>query len=259
MKAIAEGLKEIKHILVSLCVVDSLIESLIVFLVGVLFLTQFKLNWVYAIMPALVYYIYRTISLISKRNLILVESKVPELNEKLRTVADHLGKNNEIIDSLNLDVLHLMKKIKTSYFINFGGILRKLVILFIVSVLVIFISSINVKLIDLKDLLKPLWDDQGSGAYFLAQENQSELITDADIYGDEEVVELGKEKLDLTLSIVESDVNIDEVKDVEDKEFSANFPGTAIGALADVSYEEDFAKDYKEVVKNYFDKISDKQ
>jgi hypothetical protein len=226
---LARALLEIKKVIISITIVDSLIESLIVFLVAVLFLTQFEMSWGYAVVPAIIYYVYRTMKLILKRDLVLVESKVPELNEKLRTAADNIGRSNEIIDSLNRDVLGLMRKVKTSYFISFGGLLKKVIVLFIVSIIIIFVSALNVKLIDLKNVLDDIRDD-GSGAYFMAVENESELITNGDIYGDEEIIELGKEELDLEVNLVASDINIDEFKETEYKEFSSNFPGD-IGAI----------------------------
>ena len=76
-----------------------------------------------------------------------------------------------------------------------------------------------------------------------------------DIYGKRSIALLGKESLDISVDVTESELDITKIREAKQKDFTEEFP-TKISAIADVSYEEKIPKDYKEIIKSYFERIA---
>ena len=105
MKIIENALAELRRTLILIKLFNSSIDSILVFIGFTLLFVLIKIPWYYAAIPFLLHaiiYIPRKMKDIRYSE---VEKKVPILKEKLRTVADNVGKSNELIDELNKEVL----------------------------------------------------------------------------------------------------------------------------------------------------------
>jgi len=257
-KPIIAALKEVRSAVTQITLFTALLDTLVVFLICALVLILVSMPWWYALFAAFVYggiHVYRNVK--KRQNMAYVEEKVPELQEQLTTVADNTDKENVIVTSLQQDVLHSMKAIKTSYFLSFGRLARELITLAVVSVLIITVAAHGVKFFDLTDALRDLGNlGQGAGEYDLSNaslefiENMSE-----DIYGNKSIAELGNDEIQLQLSPVLSDIDISKVSPPESKEFNSALP-TEIKATTDVSFQESIPKGYQRIVKSYFREIA---
>lgn len=256
-KPIALALEETKAALHQLTLFNSIMDSLCVFLISVLIFTLLSINWYYAFIPFILYgtiHTYRALKGITYK---FVEEKVPTLKEQLRTAADHVNTENEVVDLLHQDVLKLMRDVKTSYFLNFGRLTRELIVLAVISFLIIATSAYQVKFISADDLLaklktayKPFQTYELGAEELLYEENETE-----EIYGNKSIAELGNEELNLQINPSLSDINIGKVKDPEKKEFQ-EVPPREIQATTDTTFGENIPKGYQKIVKNYFREIA---
>ena len=109
MKPIVLALKDLRNTLFSMGIFASLIDSLIVMLVFVLAFMLLEVPWYYSIIPFGVYFAIHHKRKLRQAKLSFVEQKFPDLHEELRTAADNVHRENEIISGLNEDVLKKMR------------------------------------------------------------------------------------------------------------------------------------------------------
>lgn len=255
-KPIELALNEVKSALKQMVLFNSVMDSLAVFLISVLVFILITLPWYYAFVPFGLYaglHTYRAFKGIAYKQ---VEDKVPQLREMLRTAADNVGKENEITNSLHADVVHMMKLVRTSYFLNFGRLTRELLMMGVVAFLIIGVSAYNVRLVSISDLAAKAASFGGFKQYELGAEELilEENATD-DIYGNKSVAELGSEELNLQINPVLSDVAIGKTKPPEKKEFQ-EVPPKEIAGTTDTTYQETIPKGYQKIVKSYFREIA---
>ena len=120
IKPIALALKEAKKAVLHIVIFNSVIDTLVVFMLLFLATVLLTIPIGYAIIITLVYAVVHTYGNIKEVNFSSIEAKFPNLNEQLITVADNWKEQNEIVEALNQEVLLKMKEIRTSRFLNFG-------------------------------------------------------------------------------------------------------------------------------------------
>lgn len=258
---VARAVREVKNVLLEINLVYSFLDTLVIFLLSFFITFLTNVHWYFAMIPTIIYFVLHVTKRIGSISLLRVEEKVSSLSEQLRTAADNVGRHNEIINLLNNDVLSRMRDVKVSYFINFKDLLGKILAMFCISFLIIFVTSMNVRLVNFGDMFhiseKSL--DFKRGSENIASDGRdldAETQGNTDIFGDPSVREAGKNAIMLELNPVESEINLNEFKEVEPKDFdNAPAPGE-ISAQQDAAYDKEITREYKEVVKNYFDKIT---
>lgn len=230
-------------------------DSLVVLLIFVLLFRLIKVFWPYAFIPFGLYLLVHVWSGMKRTTLEHIENKVPSLKEKLRTAADNMDKDNEITRSLAEDVVKAMKEIKSSYFIKFGSLTSRVLMLIITSFILIFASAQNVFFVDAGDIFSKV--RSGQGGYEILEDllGYQENKSLESIMGNKSIAELGYEKIDLKIDPVESDVDISKIRDPEDKAFKSS-SAREIGGSQDESYEEKYSKNYQKIVQNYFKEIA---
>lgn len=236
-------------------------DALVVFTIAFLLFSLINLPWYAAFIVLLLYGGIHTYNAVTRLTFKVVETKVPTLNERLRTAADNLDKDNEIMQSLNDEVLKLLKDVKTSYFLSFGRLTRQLMVLAILSFIIIGTAAYNVKLIDytkvtsfLEKSLTTLTDYEIKPEDIIfKEENNSQ-----DIFGNKSIATLGTKELNLQINPVMSDIDITKQKDRKPQEFQEVAP-KEISATIDKAYGESIPKGYQKIVKSYFKEISKQQ
>ncbi|MDO8740816.1 MAG: hypothetical protein Q7J54_04580 [Candidatus Woesearchaeota archaeon] len=255
MRGIEQALKEVKEVLVTINIFDSLLYSLIVLLGGVLLFSLIRVKWYFALIPFIAFFAYDLRKRIQMAKYNYVEEKVPNLKEQLITVADNLDKNNEVVDELNKDVLKKMKEVKTSYFLGFGTLSKRLLAVFVLSFFIIFASALNVHFLDFNQAVQDIGN--ALPRYYAKHENVDFEQNDSSIYGNKSVAELGQEEIKLQLNPLSSDININDLKDIEKKQFGESYPYD-IYASSDTTFKEDIPLSYQKIVKNYFNSLTQK-
>ncbi len=258
MQIVERALGELKRVLYVLDFTNWFLDALLIFVIILLFCVLLGESWIYALLFALGYLLVRWVFSVSDNKYLIVEKKVHELNEQLRTVADNIYRTNPILDSLKEDVVKNMKKVKTSYFINEKFVTVKVLIICLLAFFVVFASFMNINFngidFSLPDPLKAV-GIRGYGKepvhlnFFLSQGNLSDLL------GNKSLAELGSKEFQLVVNPLESDVDLSLVENVGDTDFSKpNFP-KEIYTRYDVAYNEQIAKENQKVVRSYFDQI----
>ena len=228
---------------------DVYLDSLLVFVLSLLVLALSSLSWTYAFIPFGIFLVYHTYYTITGFSFEQVEQKVPELKEALRTVVDHLDKQNDVISQLFEDVLAQLKKVRTSYFVEFGAVSKQIILLSILCFAVVTISSLNVHFADINGVLS-------QGALFGDYELEGNLLldkgNDTDIYGDESVAKAGTEDLPIELTQISNEADLNKPKPIDnDGRFENMYPGE-VGAVVTDNYADQIPKKYQDIVKNYF-------
>ena len=231
--------------------------SIIAWFVGFLLICGvLNLKWYYAIIPTLVAIVVIFRQQVRKANIYLVEHNIPEFKDILTTVSDTVEKSNEIIDVLHKETIQSMRRIKSSSFIAFGGMTTKVVVIVVLCIVTASLAAFNGRFIDVPRLAGKI-SLSDFGVYGLNEsllqyaENES-----LDIYGNKSVAELGYEELQLQITPVQSELDLNDIKDVEDKDFRASRSADDIRASVDATYSEDVPKEYRKIVKYYFNEIS---
>ncbi len=257
-KQMAAALREVGSALWQLTLFSAVMDSLVVFTISFLALTLLSFPWYSSLLVLIIYGAIHTYRAIHGIKFNIVELKVPSLKERLTTVADNLDKDNEIISSLNDEVLKLMKDVRTSYFLSFGRLTRELAVMAIVSFLIIGSSAYNVKLYDYTKAITAV--QQTVQSFKEYQINPSQLIfkeqnESSDIFGNKTMEALGTKELNLQINPTLSDVDITKQRQSKKQEFRDVAP-TEISATSDKSYGDTIPKGYQKIVKSYFKEIT---
>lgn len=257
-RPISNALRELKNAVMEISVSICWLDCLIVFMLCLLVLKLVSVGWYWSFVPMLVYaffHVRRNLDKVS--NFAYIEEKVPELKEKISTVADNLSRDNPVIEELNKDVLAGMHLIRTSYFFSFSRLTRELLTLAILAFLVTGVSAYGVKFVDFSKVVNEVGDLRlFKGKYDVNNELlEYEENLSEDIYGNKSVAILGNEELKLQINPVLSDVDISKIEDPRERTFRSSVP-REISAQTDASFEDSIPKDYQKIVKNYFRDIT---
>ncbi len=255
MKQFLNVIKEINRTLNEITLFENIVNTTLVFLAFYFLLTILDFHPLYALVPALIYLgFYSYISFKSSKPLI-VESKYTPLREKLRTAADNIGAENPVIEELEYEVTTEMKNVGLSMFINPKTLSYKIFAVMALSFLIIFTTSLNLKLIEFaKQKVPDIFDTKnlkGVGNFVATQ-----LSTDEDIYGKEDVATLGDKELNIRIKPVDYKVNVKEEGEAQKQKFETVFPQELI-VKESVAYEENIPQEQQELVKNYFKKLAE--
>lgn len=262
MKPVVESaLEELQTNVILLKLGRDILDTLIVFVVIFLFSTIFNFSAYYALIPAAVYFFIRIGITFYKSKYIDVEEKVPELKEQLRTVADNIYRTNPIIDSLKEDVVKNIGRVRTSSFIDTNTITIRILVLTLFSIVVVVLSFLNVNF-DARLGFGFLGGPDIQKARFSGDEvidlNLSYMEGNlTDILGQGSIARLGNKELQLLINPLASDADVGNFKKVKEQDFNPpSFP-KEIYTSYDVAYSEKIAKENQNVVKKYFEKITE--
>lgn len=254
MKQFSIVIKEINRTLNEMILFENIVNTTLVFLVFYLILSILDFHPLYALIPALAYLgFYSYISFGSYKPLI-VESKYAPLREKLRTAADNIGVENPIVEELSYEVTSEMKNVGLSMFINPRTLSYKIFAVMVLSFVIIFATTANLKLIEFaKHKVPDIFERGPKGVGNFAA---VKLNTTGDIYGKEDVAKLGDNELNIRIKPVDFKVNVKEEGEFKQQKFEAVFPKD-LAVKETVAYEENIPQEQQELVKNYFKKLAE--
>lgn len=262
MKSVVEGaLEELQENVTLLHLGRDILDTLIIFVFLLVFSTIFNFSVYYALIPVVVYFFVRIGVNFYKNKYMIVEEKVPELKEQLRTVADNVHKTNPILDSLKEDVVRNVSKVRTSSFIDTNTVTIRILMLTFFSIIVVIFSFLNVNF-DFKLGAGFFGEPDVKDARFAGEELIDLNLTYiegnlSDILGRGSIARLGTQELQLKINPLESDADIGNIKKVKEQDFNPpSFP-KEIYTSYDVAYSEKIAKENQKVVKSYFEKITE--
>ncbi len=230
------------------------------FLVIYIILSLFDFYQIYALVPAALYFVISLYKGIMEKHLMTVEKKYPFLNERLRTARDNIRLQNPVVEDLKEDIIKGIKKVEVTSFFNQKKQSYKILLSIILCFLIIFLAqfdlSFNFKNIadNAADFIYGLGGNEtGSGKQGLeriAGSGESESL-----FGEAYIAEMGDENIDMMLKQAGYEINLDDVKEPERREFDELFPDEVFVETSDV-YEEKIKEEQQELVKTYFLKLA---
>ncbi|MBD3312944.1 hypothetical protein GF345_00720 [Candidatus Woesearchaeota archaeon] len=267
MRQFSDAVREIRGTLAGIIIFFIILDTTIVFLIVYLVLSILDLYPWSAIIPALFYLglsIYRETQLNKIR---IVEKYYPDLNEKLRTAADHASiQNNEVVDELHKEVIDELKKVSAASFFNRKETFTKIASVVLICFVIIFTTALNLNLGPYKDKLfdsvqDTLSSDQESGP----DEGDPEGIAlggtgkNQDIYGQRSVALLGEDEIEMQIRPSSYEFIIRDSGELEDEEQFDNMIPPDVTAVESRNYREDIPdeKDKQQLIKDYFKKLAE--
>lgn len=256
MKNFINVIKEIDRTLNMVFVFSSILNAAIFFLSVYLLLSIVNLYPILALMPAAIYFALRLYSKSKMDKRKIVESKYEPLKEKLRTAADNIKEDNPVVNELEEEVVHDLKNVGLSSFIQTKEVSYKLFATIALSFVIVLITTMNLYIIDLNKFLSTTVPEYLKGIPKLADGALLGDINESDdIYGNSQLAVLGNEQIDIRISPVNYEVSVREEGDVEQKQFNEIFPRDVDVEQAS-AFEENIPEEQQELVKKYFDKLA---
>ena len=264
MKNFQSVIIDINNTLNKLMFFEVFLNFILVFLAGYLLLSiSGFVEPFYAIGIAVAYIVVVLSIKVRKSKIMQVEKSYPMLNEKIRTAADNLDKDNEIVHGLQDEIIANLRHVETSKFLDSKKIGIRVGIAVVLCFLIIFVNSFHYGCINVKSFFPPpRIDGSGQGQGTDAEAEQfaggaggvSNIEVNKDIYGSEQVAILGDEELNLQLS-QGYEINVRDVKEAKKRVFDEVFPD-AIGATSAAAFEENIPREQQEIVNNYFKNLA---
>jgi type IV secretory pathway TrbD component len=262
MAEISKAIREIKNTLRQIVLFNTLLASAIFFLTVFFIANLFGLYPEYAWILALIYFLVKILKRIRTLKVAEVEAKYPNLNERLRTAEDTMGQDNFMIQRLRTEVIDKLKNVRVSSFMNLKDIFGKIVAIFILAFLVIVVTTYDVKIFNISDAAKnfdykPIVraDLFKTAEKPITTQNLTSGDSEYQLYGKASIAKLGDKNIDLVLSLRTDQLDIRNVKKVEEKQFDENAV-YEIEARSDASFQENIPKEQQALVKDYFNAIN---
>ena len=255
MKQFQNVVKEINRTLTQLMIFENIVNTTLVFLIFYLILSILDFHPMFSLIPALIYLAFYSYLGHKSSKPLIVEGKYIPLREKLRTAADNVGLDNPIVEELEYEVASEMKNVGMSMFINPRTLSYKIFAVMLLSFMIIFAATLNLKLLEFaKQKVPDIFDTRGLKGVgnFVA----TTLNTTGDIYGKDDVAKLGDKELNIRIKPVDFKVNVKEEGDTQKQKFETTFPQELV-VKETVAYEENIPQEQQELVKNYFKKLAE--
>ena len=255
MKQFLDVVREINKTLNELILFENIVNTTLVFLVFYLVLSVLDFHPLFALILALAYLGYYSYITSKASKSLIIEGKYAPLREKLRTAADNIGMDNPIIQELEYEVRTEMKNVGLSMFINPRILSYKIFAAILLSFMIIFAATSNLKLLEFaRHKVPDIFETKnlkGVGNFAAVKLNTSD-----DIYGKNDVAKLGDKELNIRIKPVDFKVNVREEGESQQREFETVFP-KELTVKETLAYEENIPQEQQELVKNYFKKLAE--
>ena len=261
MKNFNKVLKEVNVIVDEVLAFDIILTSVLIFLGFYLGLLLINFNPWYALFPTLVYLSFLLYIDLNTNKYKIVEDKYAPLYERLRTAADNVDKENEIVDELEQEVVTNLRNVRVSSFVKIKRVSYKVLGSVILCLIILFASIYNVNFGDfgfaLEDIRDFVYKEGGLGE---GGELGDELVAgkngwEGDIYGEESIARIGMRELQIRIKQPSLEVIGSEIYEVPEREFEETFPDEIFATSAG-GYEEKITIENQKLVKSYFKELS---
>lgn len=266
-KGIKGAIGEVKRTLGQLILFDTVINSILVFLGALFAFSLFSLHIAFPIAVSVAYFLYSIRKRLGANKIRMVEQRYRDMNEKLRTAAEYTDESNRVVKELHSEVLHDLRKVEESAFVNEKRIYIKAVAIVLLAFLILFLSPFSFGLLEVRldNSAQPEPDAGDTGVvsdsgdsrikFAVGPEDTGLRKASGDIYGTATVAKLGDEEIKIKIQPAGTELSIREIQEAELPQFSESYP-QEVSAIAAESFEESIPKEDLELVKNYFNQLS---
>jgi len=230
MKTIKKLFREVQFEVVKVAFLNSFLNACLVFFSLYLIMTLVDINFTYAVVFSLLFFVADFINLKSKLGLKSVEETNPVVKDMLSTAYDNQEEKNVLVLGLFYDLVKKMKKVSAGSMLDSSLLFKKVLAITILTFAVVFVASLEIYVGNINIPLNKIGGDIGSffGGPGQTKNTSLEVLGFNDttgLYGDESLAKLGKEELNLNINPSISELDFNKEKDLEDKQFDMNtFP-----------------------------------
>lgn len=243
MSKFKEIIKDVVGVLNGAALLNTLLNTCSLFILLYLIFTLFNLfPFILASIISLFYLMSVWFKKTEKYTAKYVETKFPELKDKLTTAKDTLNDENFVVNKLRVDVAKRIRGVDASNFFNMGRSFGKLIgIIFIIFVL-LTTTALDFRILDLENKMGRVGINFGNTGKLFDFLDSDDEVTDG---------------LEFHLTTT---IDVTDIQDVEDKEFKKEefISYDELHAIGAKEYKDPITEEEKEIVKNYFDKINEK-
>lgn len=257
MKKFRKAIREINSSIAFLMWFETVLNTIVFFLIVYLFLSMINVYPMAAAIPAAVFFFVRIFSKSRVDKKRMVEQEYKPLREKLRTAADNMKESNPVVDELQEEVVHDLKNVTLSSFLNTKSIFFKIAMTMVLSFAIVFTTTMNLYVVDFNSLIASIPDilEQTNPVNRGKTAPLGEINETDDIYGDSKLAVLGDDQIDIKIQPVNYEVSVREEGDLEQKQFDEMFP-TEVAIEQSSAFEERIPEEQQELVKNYFNELA---
>jgi len=261
----------------------SLLGASIVYLISYLILMLISLPPIsISLIISILFFISEMVAFSKKNPLLQIEEKYSEIDEELRTVYDNYKKDNELIQNLKEEVRRKVKKIvDMSDFVDFKKVMSRTLMLFLMSFLIILIASLNIKIMNMNEIVDTTGDLYKDLTLKLLGSNNDVEVANSDqtlmnkfrklattvgiaggdqesgeIFGETKIVQLGNEKINIEIRPTDYELSIDDYIKPEKQDFISKPFEDEVFFEKSYALEENIPQKKQEIVKRYFKELS---
>ncbi|MBW2974828.1 hypothetical protein KY366_03855 [Candidatus Woesearchaeota archaeon] len=261
MKRFEDVLKEVNLIVDEVLSFDIILTSVLIFLGFYLALMLIKLNPWYSLFPTLAYLSFLLYVDLNKSKYRMVENEYAPLYEKLRTAADNIKVENEVVDELENSVINDLRNVRVSSFVKITKVSYKVLGSVLLCLIILFASIYNVNFGDFSLVFEkvkeiPIFGEgSGEGGKMGDTIAAGKGGDDDAIYGEESIAQIGNQEVEIRIKKASIEAIGSESYEMPDKEFEETFPDEIFATSAG-SYEEKITIENQKLVRDYFKELS---
>ena len=249
-------ISKIKRRLVLTKFFDCFLDSLVVGSAISAILLAFGVSVFFSFVIGGAYLLRGVMKAVKLSNLKEIEKKVPGLEWQLRTAADNVGKENEIINKLNEEVAEKVGFVSFSDLLSGKRTLKRLFLVLIFSGLIVYVQLSGFNLIN------AAVGEDGNGpaskitGLFSGEEDINGKKNIFDIFGKKKDIEVGQRELELELGTEMNEIDLG-----KEGELGAGASGGKgfrgpVGSEQDSSYSESYDSDEEEIIENFYNNLN---
>jgi hypothetical protein len=235
---------------------DALLTFGAVFAIGFFITYFYGLSILFAFAVALVFFIRSLYLKIKQNKILLLETRYPDLKERLRTSYDYQERTNTVINDLHSDILSIMKKVDVNAFLNGKELFLKVFLICFLMTGTLYLSAIGFDIFSIRDSIVR------SGAYKKANDFASGIFgqniqetKNRPLLDKPRLITIGDKELNLSIDAYDTELDMNDISNPDKNDYGGNYPGEIAGEAQQV-YEENIPEEYKEAIKEYFKKIN---
>jgi hypothetical protein len=227
-----------------------------IFSVGFFIVYFYRLSYLFALVPAVVLFIRSLYLKIRQNKILLLESKYPDLKERLRTSYDNQSTENTVVNELHSDILGVIKDMDVNAFLTKKKLILKVGVILLMLISTLYFSSNGFDILDIRNaIVKSTAFSRASGFVLGAFDKSRDEVQNREKLEKAKLIKSGTNEFNVSIQAYNTELDISKINNPEKNDFGGNYPAEVTGA-AQETYDEKIPEEYKDAVKTYFKKIN---
>ncbi|KYK25089.1 hypothetical protein AYK26_02750 [Euryarchaeota archaeon SM23-78] len=222
MPKIKDLFNEVKIEMLKVALINTFLDSIMVFFFSYFIASFFNVKFLYILLvPGIITFLFFLISFavrIKKMRLKAMEDANPQVKEMLRTAHDNMEVENLMTIALFEELKRKMRSVSTGNLLESKKIVTRIISAVAVVFLIIFVSSLNIKLEKIDIPFEKLRfmipsspkDEYTEGNIVDLVFNETEVV-----YGEASIAKLGNEEIDLNMNPTMSEIDFNQISEAE--------------------------------------------